>query len=1093
MNDGSLREIEEFADEILRRYFCDSDVEFLVSTFAPDIVWLGGGEKMKAEGKEAVAACFRAGAGDLIPCDMFDEDYIVRDLGGGVYLCQGDSWIQAKEGTGAYFKNHQRITFLFRRTDHGLETVHIHNSLPYEGVADDELFPAQEARAAYEKLQNVLDQRDREIDLMLSQLPGGMLSCYPDDDFSVIWISDGLCTLLGYDSAAECLEASGAVCTGFMYPEDIEQMKREVAEALNHGDSYNVEYRVRCRDGRLLWVSDSGKRATEAGEEVIYCFLTDITTRKSREMEIERTTYEARQKAAFLSQLYDTVPCGILQFTTDSSHRIVNLNRNTWEFYGFHSEEEYRSTVTDPFVLVLDKDRTQTIDYVERLTLNGPPCTYTRESRRKDGTIVWISVIMQRIINADGLEVIQAVFTDVTEMKLLQQAQEKERLIENRSLRAAICTAYPLIMSVNLTKDTYNCFIEEQDHNSLGGRSGSFSEMIDRQLPLVSPGYRDDYMQTVSRDGIIRRFSEGEKEIYLEYQQKGEDGRSHWLALQMIYVDNPVGSDVLAIILIKNLDATRAEKARQEQVLREALANANAANEAKSDFLSRMSHDIRTPMNAIIGMSTIGQLKTDDPVRVRDCFQKIDASSKYLLSLINDILDMSKIESGKMNIAAESFRFGELFEEINSIIYPQTLERGLDFEIHYKEPLEPSYVGDALRIKQILMNLLSNSLKFTPRGGKITIDIGEQRRSNGFAYMRMSVNDTGVGMTEEFMSRIFRPFEQELSDKARNNVGSGLGLAIVYNLVQLMNGTIEVSSRKTEGAVFTVTIPLGLIHDDEEEEARRKNRELLKGIRVLVVDDDELVGEQTAAILSDIGAGTEWVDSGMKAIEKVQEALAADRLYDFAMIDWKMPVMDGLETTKRLRKLVGPDMMIIIISAYDWSAIEEEAVAAGASGFIAKPLLRPAVFDTFSHLEREYQIETDSPEIRENTYAGRVLLVEDNELNMEIAQTLLEINGFEVETAENGRIAVDKFAAAPKDWYLTILMDIRMPVMNGLEATRAIRTIKEKNGDRIPVIAMSANAFDEDKAAAAEAGITSYLVKPLDINQLMEVLANIAV
>ena len=532
-------------------------------------------------------------------------------------------------------------------------------------------------------------------------------------------------------------------------------------------------------------------------------------------------------------------------------------------------------------------------------------------------------------------------------------------------------------------------------------------------------------------------------------------------------------------------DAQRAEQARQEQLLRDALASAKAANRAKSDFLSRMSHDIRTPMNAIIGMSTIGQLKAGDVKGMQDCFRKIDSSSRYLLSLINDILDMFKIENGKMNLSQEYFDFAGLIEDIDQIVYPQAREKNIRYEIYHEEPLDQHYVGDPLRVKQILLNLLSNALKFTPTDGMIQVNIKEQKRTNGFSYIRFCVRDSGIGMSKEFCSRIFQPFEQESPETARNNVGSGLGLSIVYNLVQLMGGTIEVESEKHKGAVFTVIIPLRLVEDDEQKERQRKQQELLNGLAVLVVDDDPAVGGQCIEILKDAGANPVWVDSGFKALEEVGHRLGQGTYYDIALIDWQMPDMDGVETARQIRSLVGPDTTIIMISAYDWDFIEEDARKAGVDCFIPKPLFRNSLFGAFAGAvkgSRPVEEKAEKPDF-DNC---RILLAEDNELNREIAKTLLKMHGMEVDAAQNGQEAFELFEENGQDYYQAVLMDIRMPVMDGLGATRAIRGLDRPDAGRIPILAMTANAFEEDRIAAMKAGMTGYLVKPLDIEMVLD-------
>lgn len=954
MKKWSSEEVREFARSILSSYFCENDVEFLISTFAEDIIWLGGGKMQKAEGRDSVAAWFREGKDELSPCNMFDEQYEVMEMGAGLWLCEGISELESKEGTGIYIRVQQRISFIFREKGEVLETIHIHNSIPFSEIKEDELFPVESGKRTYLELEGELRRREKEY----------------------------------------------------------------------------------------------------------------------------------IQQARFLSQLYNSVPCGIIQFERGEGHRIVNVNRMGWELYGYGSEEEYRREVKNPFQMVLDEDKEWIEGIIGGLALNGDTASYIRHTFSKDGKQLWISVIMGRIVNADGQEVIQAVFTDVTDIKQLELEQERQQLIENRSLRAAICTAYPLIMSLNLTKDTYNCFIEDQDA-CLPGRHGSYSEMIKVSLPNVYPSYQEDFAAAFARENVLARFAAGERDIYMEFQEMGIDGVYHWLSVQIIYVENPFNGDVLAIELVKVLDSQRAEQARQEQLLRDALASAKAANQAKSDFLSRMSHDIRTPMNAIVGMSTIGQLKLDDRRSVQDCFSKIDASSRYLLSLINDILDMSKIETGKMELAHEYFDFTELMGEVDQIIYPQAEERRIEYVIYHREPLEQFYIGDPLRLKQILMNLLSNSLKFTRAGGRIEIQIEEQKRTNGFSYLRFQVKDTGIGMSREFRSRLFMPFEQEAPETARNNIGSGLGLSIVYNLVQLMGGSIEVESEKEKGSAFTVILPFKLVEDDQEVENQRKKRELLQGLAVLVVDDDPLVGSQATSILEKAGAQSLWVDSGFRAVEEVQRLLEENRHYDIAMIDWKMPDMDGVETARRIRTLVGPDTTIIMISAYDWSRIEDEARSAGVNCFISKPLFGSTIYDAFARAVDRGQ-ENTTEQKREDFTGCRVLLADDNELNREIARTLLEMRGIEVETAEDGRETVDLYQSRGAGYFSAVLMDIRMPLMDGLEATRTIRALEDESTGSIPILAMTANAFEEDKAKAYEAGMNGYLVKPLDMEAVLD-------
>lgn len=1079
------KEIIDFSREILTRYFCDNDVEYLVSTFAEDIVWMGAGEAQKAEGREAVSECFLAEGAEGIPFHMKDEHYIVRGLGENYYLCEGDSYLEAAESSNANMNTRQRITFIFKRAQGKLQTVHIHNSVPFNAIENDELFPVRAARESYKKMQALLTEQNAQIELMQPQLPGGMLICDFNQEFTIRWISEGLCHILGYENPSDFRIHNHYSCRDFILPDDFAATQKSTEESLSDKGSYTVEYRVFRKDGTIAWMMDVGKFiTTEEGEIALSCFITDITQKKNQDLLLQQANTEISRQAKFLTQLYNTVPCGIIQFTTDSSHKIIHANRMAWEIYGY-TEDEYWKKVTDPFLCVLEDERPKYTTLVEELSKKGGHVSYEREGTRKDGSHCYISVYMERVINANGEEVIQAVFNDITQTKLLQLEREQEQLLENQLLRAAIFTAYPLIMNVNLSDSTYKCISSGNfivSHRPLG----YYDDMVQEALAKIHPSYKEEFLSTFSRENILEQFNRQNPEIYIELQEKGDDNEYHWISAHIVQVENPYGDAPLAVILLRVLDDQRSQQARQEQLLRDALALAKAANNAKSDFLSRMSHDIRTPLNAIIGMSTIGQLKIDDRSRVLDCFNKIDASSRYLLTLINDILDMSKIEQGKMTISNSRFDFTELINSITSIIYPQANDQDVDFEIYHTEPLEHYYIGDSLRINQILMNLLSNAVKFTPPGGRIILDLREARRTNGYAYLDITVSDTGIGMSSEFMTKLYQPFEQESNDLARNKVGSGLGLSIVYSLVQLMNGSITVNSTPEEGTSFKVSIPLELTEDSYMDEQCRKTKELLHDLSVLIVDDDAIVGEQACAILENIGARSKWVDSGIKAIDEVRAASAKGELFDLAMIDWKMPDMDGLETTRRIRRLTGPDTMIIIISAYDWRSIETDARNAGADFFISKPLLQSTIYDTLLNLNIAPRERIQHPSY--HLGGQKVLLVEDNDLNLEIAKSLLEFQGLEVDTAVNGELAVQAFAAKPSGYYLAVLMDIRMPVKDGLTATKEIRDMDRVDAHDVPIIAMSANAFTEDKALAASVGMNEYLTKPIDMDRLFQLL-----
>lgn len=518
---------------------------------------------------------------------------------------------------------------------------------------------------------------------------------------------------------------------------------------------------------------------------------------------------------------------------------------------------------------------------------------------------------------------------------------------------------------------------------------------------------------------------------------------------------------------IKELD-----KAKQEAV---------SANRAKSEFLSNMSHDIRTPMNGIVGMTAIAMTNIQDTARVKDCLRKITLSSKHLLGLINDILDMSKIESGKLSLNMDMLSLRDTMDSIVNIVQPQIKEKNQHFDIFIQKIMAENVYCDSVRLNQILINLLSNAIKFTPEGGSVNVYLSQEASPEGDGYVRchFRVKDTGIGMSEEFQKTIFDTFTREKNSQVNKIEGTGLGMAITKCIVDAMKGEIELISAPGKGSEFHVTLDLEKAELQEEDM-------ILPSWHVLVVDDNRDLCHSAVDVLGEIGISADWSLDGRSAVEMVEKHHEKHDDYQLVLIDWKMPDMDGIQTTREIRKHLGADVPILIISAYDWSDIEEEALEAGAHGFISKPLFKTSLYTGLRRFADEGADTQEHQEEHVQDFSGkRILLAEDNDLNWEIAYEILSSAGFELERAENGKICVEKFEKSEEGAYDLILMDIRMPVMDGYEAAKAIRAL-ERSDAKLPIIAMTADAFSEDIQRCLDCGMNAHIAKPIDVKKLIQ-------
>ncbi len=805
----------------------------------------------------------------------------------------------------------------------------------------------------------------------------------------------------------------------------------------------------------------------------------DVTQERAYEREII-------QKNQMMETVFTSMDCGVLCHSWDGT-RILSVNRAALKILGYASREELEKKGFDMFAAsVVEEDKERLEACVAELVKAGDSVSVEYRIRHEDGELLHVMGNI-KLLEENGELFFQRFLLDVTAQKM----QEKKNQMRQMELIQALSIDYNLVCSFDLNTGM-GMTVRNDD-----GQGKSFIPAFQGKISLedsmeyyirefVHEDDRELMWQAFSCDGIRKELEE-KKSFYMNYRMI-KDGEMKYY--QMKAVRAGAWEENRGIVLgCHSVDEETRSEMVKKSLLEDALMQANRASRAKSVFLSNMSHDIRTPMNAIVGFTTLAISHIDHRDQVEEYLKKIKTSGDHLLSLINDVLDMSRIESGKIHLEEKLCSLPEILHGLCNILQADIHAKQLELRVDTVDVFDEEIYCDKLRLNQVLLNLVSNSVKYTGAGGIINIRITEKAGAPaGYANFEFNIKDNGIGMSKEFVEHIFEPFEREENTTISGIQGTGLGMAITKNIVDMMNGTISVKSKQGVGSEFTVSFTFRLHADAKEPQEIPE----LKNCRALVVDDDYDTCDSVSYMLQQIGMRAEWTLSGKEAVLRNHQAVTRENNYHAYIIDWLLPDMNGIEVTRRIRKEMGDEVPVIILTAYDWSDIEEEAKEAGVTAFCSKPLflseLRNCLLSII-HKDKEEKEDGGGQPVKFR--AGRILLAEDVEMNQEIAAAILGDAGFSVEIAENGQVAVDMLEKSEPGYYQLVLMDIQMPVMNGYEAAKRIRKFANRKLASIPIIAMTANAFEEDKQEALKCGMNGHIAKPIDVDNLFDTLGRI--
>lgn len=932
----------------------------------------------------------------------------------------------------------------------------------------------EKIRRSYTDMKNSRDMQ-KEI---LDSINCGVFA-YTVPEHKILLINDEAKKIISCKNGDDPIEAIMNFLKVRIFPDDRQRVLKAKSRLENTGDSIKQSYRVLIDDEVVNIQSNVKLLEFANGQKYILCSMLDITEQELMEKKLDEERRQYRNALALGSETIFTID---LEENIIENHVISSSGENLTKNLGltmpvtydeladvWFSDERIIYDSNDDIEIARSRDKL--IDACNKGTSIIDFEYYVKDTKKYRRVLVLLYKI-------EGYVHASVVIYDITS----DRSEERKR----RDIIESLSRIYSGLYHFSYHDNVCTVLKQHSDVAIRLSEKGSIDDFIRIYITyFVEAEFSEKVADFLNPENVKKNLADSDYTT-MEFQRRNLG----WCRLTLVVSGRDERGNITSVVFAGNIiDGQKKAELAQQEALKAAYESANIANSAKTDFLANMSHDIRTPMNAIIGLTAIAGTHMDDKERLADCLSKITISSKHLLGIINEVLDMSKIESGKMDLQEDEFNLAELIDNLLIMSKPEVAVKNHELSVSIKNIEHENVIGDSQRIQQVFMNIMSNAIKYTQNGGSIKLIISEKpTNKQKIGCYEFIFEDNGIGMSEEFQKHMFEPFARARNDARIDKIqGTGLGMPITKNIIQMMNGDIKVESKLNEGTKITITFFLKLKNNEEIVDYEK-----FIDLAVLVADDDEVSCVYTCDILKEIGINGEWVLTGQEAVERVVEHYENGNDFFAVILDWRMPEMDGIETTKEIRKRVGSHVPIIILSAYDWSDIELEARAAGANAFISKPLFKSRMLHMFNELVGEEGQEQNGSELdlfaNEDFSGKRALLVEDNELNAEIAGEILAMAGLTVEFAKDGKQAVDIMTNIEDNYFDIVFMDIQMPVMNGYEAVHAIRALPRDYTKSVSIIAMTANAFAEDVAMAKNAGMNEHIAKPLDFGQLLKVL-----